>query len=70
MGTKLQKNENFCRRTEIEYVRQKLSEMFSDIDAVYIATPHDSHYEFIKECLNANKRVLCEKPITLQARTN
>lgn len=66
-GRNYKKMKTFAKEHEIKYVRQKLSEMFSDIDAVYIATPHDSHYEFIKECLNANKHVLCEKPITLKA---
>lgn len=35
------------------------------IDAVYIATPHNTHYEYIKKALNNNKHVLCEKSITL-----
>jgi predicted dehydrogenase len=33
------------------------------IDAVYIATPHSSHAEFIRGCLLAGKPVLCEKPL-------
>lgn len=66
-GRNYKKMKTFAKEHEIKYVRQKLSEMFSDIDAVYIATPHDSHYEFIKECLDANKHVLCEKPMTLKA---
>ena len=35
-----------------------------DIDAVYIATPHSSHFENIKKALSADKAVLCEKPLT------
>lgn len=33
------------------------------IDAVYVATPHSSHAEFIRGCLLAGKPVLCEKPM-------
>jgi len=38
-----------------------------DIDIVYIATPHNLHYENMLMCLNAGKHVLCEKPLTLNA---
>jgi predicted dehydrogenase len=33
------------------------------IDAVYVATPHSSHAEFVRQCLLACKPVLCEKPL-------
>lgn len=36
-----------------------------DIDAVLIATPTDTHVEFIKKCVAYSKAVLCEKPIDL-----
>ena len=32
-----------------------------DIDAIYIATTHNFHYENIIACLEHNKPVLCEK---------
>jgi len=38
----------------------------SKVDAVYIASPHNSHYEYIKSSLNAGKHVLCEKPMVLK----
>lgn len=38
-----------------------------DIDIIYIATPHNFHYENMRLCLNAGKHVLCEKPLTLNA---
>ena len=37
----------------------------NDIDAVYIATTHNFHYEQTKKCLQNGKAVLCEKPITI-----
>ena len=36
----------------------------SDIDAVVIATPVDSHYKFAKESLEAGKHIWVEKPFT------
>ncbi len=39
----------------------------SDVDVVYVATPHSFHYEHTKMCLLAGKAVLCEKPFTLNA---
>jgi UDP-N-acetylglucosamine 3-dehydrogenase len=36
----------------------------SDIDAVDIATPADTHFEICQECLKAGKHVLVEKPLT------
>lgn len=40
----------------------------SDVDIVYIATPHNSHYELMMEALEADKHVFCEKAITVNAR--
>lgn len=37
----------------------------SDIDAVYIATTHNFHYENLLLCLRAGKHVLCEKAMVL-----
>jgi len=36
-----------------------------DIDVIYIATPHVFHYEQTLLCLNHNKHVLCEKPMSI-----
>lgn len=40
----------------------------SEIDVVYIATPHCNHYEYIMKSLHQNKHVLCEKAITVNSR--
>lgn len=35
------------------------------IDAVYISTPHNFHYQMAVDALTAGKHVLCEKPVTI-----
>lgn len=39
-----------------------------EVDAVYVATTHNFHYQNVKQVLEANKPVLCEKPFTVNAR--
>ena len=39
----------------------------SDVELVYVATPHSFHYEHIRMCLEHGKNVLCEKSFTLDA---
>lgn len=35
------------------------------VDIVYVASPHMTHYDYVKCCLLANKHVLCEIPFVL-----
>lgn len=65
-GRNFEKTKQYAKQNEIKYSRDKFEEFLNDVDAVYIATPHDSHYEYIKKCLNNNKHVLCEKPMVLK----
>jgi dihydrodiol dehydrogenase / D-xylose 1-dehydrogenase (NADP) len=39
----------------------------SNIDIIYIATPHSHHYQNAMLCLEAGKHVLCEKAFTVNA---
>lgn len=52
------------QRTGIE-ASEQLEAFYEKVDAVYIATPHLSHYEYIKRSLLAGKHVLCETPMVL-----
>lgn len=55
----------FAGEQELAFYTDRLDEFFSKINAVYIASPHQTHYEYIVAALNAGKNVLCEKPIVL-----
>lgn len=46
--------------------RGSVEELYNDVDAVYIATPHLSHYQYIKKSILAGKHVLCETPMVLK----
>lgn len=40
----------------------------SDVDCVYIATPHTSHVEYAVRAMEMGKSVLCEKPVGVSLR--
>lgn len=42
-----------------------LTDFYDVVDAVYIATPHLTHYNYIKQCIEAGKHILCETPLVL-----
>lgn len=39
----------------------------TNVDIVYIASPHSHHFQHTMLCLLADKHVVCEKPITVNA---
>ncbi|MBE8950478.1 MAG: Gfo/Idh/MocA family oxidoreductase [Quinella sp. 3Q1] len=43
-----------------------LEKFYEMTDLVYIASPHGTHYEYIKSALEHKKHVLCEKPMVLK----
>lgn len=57
----------FAEQFELKFYTDNLETFFERIDAVYIASPHNTHYEYILETLKHNKHVLCEKPVALKA---
>ena len=61
-----EKAEEFASRHSIPAFYGSYEEMVRDenVDAVYIATPNNMHYENCCMCLEAGKHVLCEKPFT------
>ena len=59
------KTEDFAHRHQIEKVCHSLDDLLENVDAVYIATPHLSHYSLTKKALQYKKHVLCETPLVL-----
>lgn len=56
----------FARTFELDAYYDRYDQFLEKIDAVYIATPHDTHYDYTRQALIASKHVLCEKPFVLK----
>ncbi len=61
--------ENFAKKHNIEKYYQGYQQLFDDpeVDVVYIATPHNLHFEHARQAILAGKSVLCEKPFTISS---
>lgn len=57
--------EEFSKKNSIVGHFESYEEFLNSVDAVYIATPHLSHYEYAKSALEHGKHVLCEIPLVL-----
>lgn len=55
----------FADQWEIE-AHSELEHFYQSVNAVYIASPHGTHYAYIKSALEHGKHVLCEKPMVLR----
>ena len=50
-------------RHDIHNYSDSYEEFLQQIDAVYIASPNETHYEYTRKALENGKHVLCEKPV-------
>ena len=59
----------FAEKYGVSKVYDQMEDIFTDpnVDILYLSTPHNTHYAFIKKALLAGKHVLAEKSITLNA---
>ncbi len=58
--------ERFAKANGIEKYTDDLAKFAEMVDAVYVASPHETHYEYAKQMLESGKHVLCEKPMALK----
>lgn len=59
---------DFAEKHELNSYTTNYNEFLKTVDAVYIATPHKTHYEYAKLAILNKKHVLCEKPMVLSKR--
>lgn len=61
-------NEKSARRFgqlhELEAHFGSFEAFLPEVDAIYIASPHETHYEYARMAIEAGRHVLCEKPLT------
>ncbi|HFO0432174.1 TPA: Gfo/Idh/MocA family protein [Enterococcus faecium] len=62
--------QKYAAEYDVKHAYGSFDELLADssLDIVYIATPHNFHYEMMKKALEKNKHVFCEKAITVNDR--
>ncbi len=55
---------SFKERTQLPVEQHDFNAFLDTVDAVYIASPNGTHYQYAKAALNHEKHVLSEKPLT------
>lgn len=56
----------FADRHELSFWECDYEKFLDKVDAVYIASPHETHYGYAKSALEQGKHVLCEKPMVFK----
>ena len=55
----------FAEKFQLKAYCDDYKQFLADVDAVYVASPHLTHYQYTKEALEDGKHVLCEIPFML-----
>ncbi len=60
----------FAEKYGVQKVYDKIEDMFYDdeVDIIYITSPHNTHFNFMKQALENGKNIFVEKSITLNSR--
>lgn len=58
--------EAYAKWFELGLATDDIETFMKDIDAVYVASPHETHYDYVKTALEHGKHVLCEKPMVFR----
>ena len=62
----LESAKRFAEQHSLGFATENEEELYEKVDAVNIASPHKTHYGYIKNALLHGKHVLCEKPMVLE----
>lgn len=63
---RLESAKRFAAEHGLAFATNDEEEFYTHVDAVNIASPHETHYGYIKRALEHGKHVLCEKPMVLK----
>ncbi len=55
---------SFGKKYKMNAYWGEFSDFLQNVDAIYIASPHETHYSYAKMAIKDGKHVLCEKPLT------
>lgn len=60
----------FAEKYSVPKVYDAIDDMFNDdaVNVIYLTTPHNTHYPFMRRALESGKHLLVEKSITLNSR--
>ncbi len=60
----------FAEKYKVHKVYERIDDMFLDpqVDIIYITSPHNTHYRFMRQALEHGKHLFVEKSITLNSR--
>lgn len=61
----LESGEQFAKKYEVDCFCSP-EEMYEKTEVIYVASPHETHYQYTKDALEHGKHVICEKPLAME----